>query len=242
VTPGRLGRYVVASKVTAVSVALLIVALRVLYEFAVTPANVPVWAAVALLLAPVVVLSAAFIVFGIVFRPIHHPPPAALRIRGDAFVVPGSPVLLGRLTMGWALLGTVFLDSDRDLAPNTRLGINVGAGLLIAASVLPLLRGPRIVVTPTGLNIRAGGRRIVDWDDLVRVPANPLPITVRAPKLALSVRRPGRDEPGWLLVPLDLLAVEPVFLGSVVEHYVEHPDFRKAIGTREEYARLTGTT
>jgi hypothetical protein len=98
--------------------------------------------------------------------------------------------------MGWALLGTVFLDSDRDLAPNTRLGINVGAGLLIAASVLPL---------------------------------------------ALSVRRPGRDEPGWLLVPLDLLAVEPVFLGSVVEHYVEHPDFRKAIGTREEYARLTGT-
>jgi hypothetical protein len=105
------------------------------------------------------------------------------------------------------------------------------AVLAIAGSVLPPPRGPRIVVTPARLNIRAtGGRRIVDWDDLVRVPANPLPITARAPKLAPSVRRPGRDDPGWLPVPL------------VVENYVEHPDHRRAIGTREEYTRLTGTT
>lgn len=229
-----------ACKATAAAVALLIVALRVLYEFGVTPARTPVWAATALLLAPIVVLSAAFIAFGIVFRPIH-PPPAALRVRGDAFVVPGSPVLLGRLTMGWALLGTVFLEGDASVSPTTRAGINAGAALVIAGAALPLLRGPRIVVSPDGLNIRAGGHRVLGWDDLVRVPAKPLPLTVRGPKLALSIRRPGRAEPGWLLVPLDLLAVEPVFLGSVVEHYVEHPDRRPAIGTAEEYARLTGT-
>nr|BFE62342.1 hypothetical protein GCM10020063_068680 [Dactylosporangium thailandense] len=239
-TPGRFGRYVMACKAAAVGVALLIVVLRVVYEFGVTPANTPAWAAAALLFAPVVVLSGAFIGFGIVFRPILHPPPAALRVRGDAFVVPGSPVLMGRLTMGWALLGTVFLESDPGLSPTTRFGINAGAFLVIAGAALPLLRGPRIVVTPAGLNIRAGGRRVLAWDDLVRVPANPLPIPVRAPKLALSIRRPGRPEPGWLLVPLELLAVEPVFLGTVVEHYVEHPDRRGAIGTKEEYTRLTG--
>ncbi|WP_432987567.1 hypothetical protein [Dactylosporangium sp. CA-233914] len=240
-TPGRFGRYVVGCKATAVGVALLIVALRVAYEFGVTPADTPAWAAAALLFAPVVVLSAAFIAVGIVFRPIQHPPPVALRVRGDAFVVPGSPILMGRLTMGWALLGTVFLESDPALPASTRTAINGGAALVIAGAVLPLLRGPRIVVSPAGLNIRAGGRRVLAWDDLVMVPGNPLPLTVRAPKLALSVRRPGRPEPGWLLVPLDLLAVEPVFLGSVVEHYVEHPDRRAAIGTAEEYARLTGT-
>jgi len=231
---------VVASKAAAVGIALLIVVLRVVYEFAVTPGNTPLWAAAALLFAPVVVLSAAFIAFGIVFRPILHPPPTALRVRGDAFVVPGSPVLMGRLTMGWALLGTVFLESDPALSPATRFGINAGAALVIAGAALPLLRGPRIVVSPDGLNIRAGGRRVLAWDDLVKVPANPLPIPVRSPKLALSIRRPGRPEPGWLLVPLDLLAVEPVFLGTVVEHYVEHPDRRGAIGTAAEYTRLTG--
>ncbi|WP_433058029.1 hypothetical protein [Dactylosporangium sp. CS-033363] len=239
-TPGRFGRYVMASKAAAVGVALLIVVLRVVYEFGVTPDNTPMWAAAALLFAPIVVLSTAFIVFGVVFRPIQFPRPAALRVRGDAFVVPGSPILLGRLTMGWALLGTIFLESDPALSPTTRLGINIGAALVIAGAILPLLRGPRIVVSPTGLNIRAGGRRVLAWDDLVPVPANPLPMTVRAPKLALSIRRPGRPEPGWLLIPLDLLAVEPVFLGSVVEHYVEHPDHRRAIGTPEEYTRLTG--
>ncbi|MEV8512535.1 hypothetical protein [Dactylosporangium sp. NPDC051484] len=241
-TPARFGRYVTASKATAAAVALLIVALRVVYEFGVTPANTPVWAAVALLLAPIVVLSAAFIAFGIVFRPIHHPPPAALRVRGDAFVVPGSPVLMGRLTMGWALFGTVFLESDDTLSATTRLGVNAGAALVIAGAALPLLRGPRIVVSPAGLSIRAGGRRKLGWDDLVQVPMTPLPLTVRSPKLALSIRRPGHDEPGWLLVPLDLLAVEPVFLGSVVEHYVEHPERRAAIGTPQEYARLTGVS
>jgi hypothetical protein len=187
------------------------------------------------------VLSAAYITFGIVFRPILDPPPAALRIRGGAFVVPGSPLLLARLTMGWALLGTVFLEGDPALTADVRLGINAGAALVIAGAVLPLLRGPRIVVSPAGLNIRAGGRRVLAWDDLVRVPPRPLPMTVRAPKLALSIRRPGRPEPGWLLIPLELLAVEPVFLGSVVEHYVEHPAHRGAIGTPAEYARLTGT-
>jgi uncharacterized membrane protein YhdT len=241
VTPGRFSRYVFASKAAAVGVALLIVVLRVAYEFGVTRGTTPIWAAAALLFAPIFVLSAAFIVFGIVFRPIQNPPPAALRVRGDAFVVPGSPILLGRLTMGWALLGTIFLESDPAIAPGTRAAINAGAALFIAGAVLPLLRGPRIVVSPAGLNIRAGGRRVLSWDDLVRVPARPLPMTVRTPKLALSVRRPGRPEPGWLLVPLDLLAVEPVFLGSVVEHYVEHPDRRGAIGTAAEYARLTGT-
>ncbi|MFB9411744.1 hypothetical protein [Dactylosporangium matsuzakiense] len=239
-TPRRFGRYVTGSKAAAVGVAAVIVVLRVLYEFGVTPSNTPLWLAVALLLAPIFVLSAAFIVFGIVFRPLVHPPPAALRVRGDAFVVPGSPILMGRLTMGWALLGTVFLESDPTVSPTTRFGINAGAALVIAGAIIPLLRGPRIVVSPAGLNIRAGGRRILAWDDLVRVPANPLPMTVRAPKLALSIRRPGRTDPGWLLIPLELLAVEPVFLGSVVEHYVEHPDRRGAIGTAEEYTRLTG--
>ncbi|WP_432836909.1 hypothetical protein [Dactylosporangium sp. CA-092794] len=240
-TPGRLGRYVTACRATAAAVALLIVVLRVLYEFAVAPSNTPVWLAVMLLFAPIVVLSAAFLAFGIVFRPLQNPPPAALRVRGDAFVVPGSPILLGRLTMGWALLGTVFLESDPALSTTTRAGINTGAALVIAGAALPLFRGPRIVVTPAGLNIRAGGRRTLTWDDLIRVPATPLPLTVRAPKLALSIRRPGRSDPGWLLIPLELLAIEPVFLGSIVEHYVEHPDHRDAIGTPAEYARLTGT-
>ncbi|MFI5908849.1 hypothetical protein [Dactylosporangium sp. NPDC051541] len=239
-TPRRFGRYVMGCKAAAVGVAALIVVLRVLYEFGVSTATTPIWAAAALLFAPIVVLSAAFIAFGIVFRPIMHPPPAALRVRGDAFVVPGSPILMGRLTMGWALLGTIFLESDPALAPGTRLAINLGAALVIAGAILPLLRGPRIVVSPAGLNIRAGGRRVLAWDDLVRVPANPLPMTVRTPKLALSIRRPDRPDPGWLLIPLDLLAVEPVFLGTVVEHYVEHPDHRRDIGTPAEYTRLTG--
>lgn len=237
-TPRLLHRYVVASKATAVAVALLIVALRVVYEFAVTPGRTPLWLAAGLLFAPIVLLSGAFIAFGIVFRPALQP--SALRIRRGAFVVPGSPVLLGRMTMGWALLGTIFLESDRSLSPGVRLGINAGAALVIATAVLPLVRGPRIVVSPAGLSIRSGGRRKLGWDELVRVPAQPLPLTVRTPKLALSIRRPGRADPGWLLVPLQLLAVEPVFLGSVVEHYVEHPDRRPAIGTPEEYARLTG--
>ncbi|GAA4246144.1 hypothetical protein [Dactylosporangium darangshiense] len=239
-TPGRFERYVMASKATAAAVALVLVALRVLDEFGLG-AGTPVVLAVAAKLAPIFVLSAAFIAFGIVFRPLHSPPPAALRIRGGAFVVPGSPILMGRMTMGWALLGTVFLDSDPSLSPTTRLGVNAGAALVIAGAAWPLLRGPRLAVTPSGLNIRAGGRRVLRWDDLVRVPMNPLPLTVRGPKLALSIRRPGRDDPGWLLVPLDLLAVEPVFLGTVVEHYVENPERRPAIGTPEEYARLTGT-
>ncbi|GAA0723556.1 hypothetical protein Drose_09800 [Dactylosporangium roseum] len=239
-TPGRLDRYVLTSRVTAAAVASVLVALRAAYEFGVTPQRTPVWLTVTLLIAPVVLLSAAFIVFGIVFRPVHQPLPSALRIRGDAFVVPGSPVWLGRLSMGWALLGTLFLESDPSLPLGVRIAVNTGAGLFIAAAAIPLLRGPRIVVSPSGLAIRAGGRREVAWDDLVRVPATPLPLTVRSPKLALSIRRPGHPEPGWLLIPLELLAVEPVFLGSVVEHYVEHPDRRPAIGTREEYARLTG--
>jgi len=241
VTPGRLARYVRASKLSAAGVALLLVALRVTYEFGVNAQNTPVWLAVVLLLAPIVVLSGAFIAFGIVFRPVHQPPPSALKIRGDAFVVPGSPVLLGRLSMGWALVGTVLLESDPALPLSVRLVINGAAGVLIAGAAIPLLRGPRILVSPAGLAIRAGGRRQVAWDELVRVPATPLPLTVRSPKLALSIRRPGHLEPGWLLVPLEMLAVEPVFLGSVVEHYVEHPDRRPAIGTPEEYARLTGT-
>ncbi|MGI5244279.1 hypothetical protein [Dactylosporangium sp. CA-139066] len=238
-TPARFDRYVLASKATAAGVALLLVALRVLDEFGVTPST-PVVLAVAARLAPIFVLSAAFLVFGVVFRPIHRPPPAALRIRGGAFVAPGSPVLMGRMAMGWALLGTVFLDSDPSLSPTTRAGVNAGAALVIAGAAWPLLRGPRLAMTPAGLTIRAGGRRVLRWDDLVRVPAEPLPLTVRGPKLALSIRRPGRADPGWLLVPLDLLAVEPVFLGTVVEHYVENPERRPAIGTPEEYTRLTG--
>ncbi|GAA2353839.1 hypothetical protein [Dactylosporangium salmoneum] len=239
-TPGRFDRYVRVSKATAAAVALLIVALRVVDEFAVTPDNTPVWAAALFKLVPVVVLCTAFIVFGAVFRPLQQPPPSALRIRAGTFVVPGSPILMGRLAMGWALVGTIFLDSDPSLSPTTRLGVNAGAALVIAGAAWPLLRGPRIVFTPSGLSIRAGGRRRLAWDDLVPVPITPLPLTVRGPKLALSIRRPDRPEPGWLLVPLDLLAVEPVFLGTVVEHYVEHPDRRRAIGTPEEYARLTG--
>lgn len=240
-TPGRLDRYVLASKVTAAAVALLLVALRVTYEFGVDPQNTPVWLAVTLLLAPIVILSSAFILFGIVFRPVHQPPPSALRVRGDAFVVPGSPVLLGRLSMGWALLGTILLESDPSLPLNFRIANNAFAAFFIATAAIPLLRGPRILVSPAGLAIRAGGKRKVGWDDLVMMPMTPLPLTVRSPKLALCIRRPGHPEPGWLLIPLEMLAVEPVFLGSVVEHYVENPDRRPAIGTPEEYTRLTGT-
>ena len=170
-----------------------------------------------------------------------QPPPAALRVRGDAFVVPGSPVWLGRATMAWALLGTLFLESDPATPLGLRVTLNAVAAVLIALAAIPLLRGPRIVVSPDGLAIRAGGSRQVRGDDLVKVPQRPVPLTVRSPKLALSIRRPGRTEPGWLLVPLEMLAVEPVFLGSVVEHYVEHPDRRPRSGTEAEYARLTGT-
>ncbi|MET7392957.1 hypothetical protein ABZS66_05605 [Dactylosporangium sp. NPDC005572] len=237
-TPGQLDRRLLTSKLTAGAVAVVLVALRVTYEFAVTPQNTPIWLAVILLLAPIVVMASAFIAFGIAFRPLTQP--LALRIRENAFVVPGSPVWLGRMAMGWALLGTLFLESDPSLPLGARIGINTAAALIIAAAAIPLLRGPRIVVSPTGLTIRAGGRRQVAWDELVRVPAAPLPLTVRSPKLALSIRRPGHPDPGWLLVPLELLAVEPVFLGTVVEHYVEHPANRPAIGTPEEYTRVTG--
>ncbi|MET7423898.1 hypothetical protein [Dactylosporangium sp. NPDC005555] len=241
-TPEQLGRYVRGSRIAAAAVAVALVGLRVGYEFGVDEADTPVWLAVTLLLAPVVLLSGAFVGFGIALRPVMQPPPSALRVRGDAFVVPGSPVWLGRATMAWALLGTLFLDSDPATPPGLKITLNAVAVLLIGLAAVPLLRGPRIVVSPEGLTIRAGGRRRVRWDDLVRVPQRPLPLTVRSPKLALSIRRPGRHEPGWLLVPLEMLAVEPVFLGSVVEHYVEHPDRRAAIGTEAEYARLTGVT
>lgn len=241
VTPEQLGRYVRGSRVAAAVVAVALVGLRVGYEFGVTEAHTPAWLAVTLLLAPIVLLSGAFVGFGIVLRPVMQPPPSALRVRGDAFVVPGSPVWLGRATMAWALLGTLFLESDPSTPLGLRVTLNAVAALLIGLAAIPLLRGPRIVVSPDGLTIRAGGSRRVRWDDLVQVPQRPLPLTVRSPKLALSIRRPGRLEPGWLLVPLEMLAVEPVFLGSVVEHYVEHPDRRAAIGTEAEYARLTGT-
>ncbi|MEV4137658.1 hypothetical protein AB0J72_36485 [Dactylosporangium sp. NPDC049742] len=241
-TSEQLGRYVRGSRIAAGVVALVLVGLRVGYEFGVTEARTPTWLAVTLLLAPVVLLSGAFVGFGIVLRPVMQPPPAALRVRGDAFVVPGSPVWSGRATMAWALLGTLFLESDPSAPVELRVTLNAVAVLLIGLAAVPLLRGPRIVFSPDGLTIRAGGSRRVRWDDLVQVPQRPLPLTVRSPKLALSIRRPGRHEPGWLLVPLELLAVEPVFLGSVVEHYVEHPDRRAAIGTEAEYARLTGVT
>ncbi|GGM13315.1 hypothetical protein ACFFX1_32265 [Dactylosporangium sucinum] len=237
-TPGQLDRHLLTSKLTAAAIALVLVALRVTYEFAVTPQNTPLWLAIALLLAPIVILAAAFIAFGIAFRSVAHP--LALRIRENAFVAPGSPVWQGRMAMGWALLGTLFLESDPALPLGVRIAINAVAALIIAAAAVPLLRGPRIIVSPSGLTIRAGGRRKVTWDELVRVPAAPLPLTVRSPKLALSIRRPGHPDPGWLLIPLELLAVEPVFLGTVVEHYVEHPANRPAIGTPEEYTRVTG--
>jgi hypothetical protein len=56
-----------------------------------------------------------------------------------------------------------------------------------------LLRGPCIVVTPAGLNIRTGGRHILDRGRPRPRPDESLPLTVRGPELALSARRPVCD-------------------------------------------------
>jgi hypothetical protein len=145
--------------------------------------------------------------------------PARLRVatvRGRrAFTIPAAAstrywALVG--ASGSAALAVANVISDWRVHHAYQVGAPVGAVLLIGLALLP----GGLVIYPDRLTERA-------W----------------RPKLSIAWSALAPPEsPAAATIPLDELDVDPAFLTTVVQYYVEHPDQRADIGTPEGYQRL----
>jgi hypothetical protein len=167
-----------------------------------------------LILAP---LPVFWLAQGLLAAPEHSPP--AFRVRRGRFVAPAAPKLRAQLTaLALATWGFVPLAaaSARRVAPELPLEWAAGClGVLTLAVTVAAARSwhRTVVLTPAGLTVRTilDTPVVVPWD---------------------------RAFPGYAADRPDLRAVEPGFLARAIEHYHDHPEYRPAIGTAPEHARL----
>ncbi|GAA3452144.1 hypothetical protein [Dactylosporangium matsuzakiense] len=172
-------------------------------------------------------------------------PPATFTRAGDgaAFVVPGSPVGPGFQAILLMLVASYAVPFEK--VPGTdRIGLPGDPALpwLLALPALPILVALAIVwlpgtglrLTPAGITVRRPLRTWeIGWDELL--PGGPHP--ARRWSMRLLYRGPGA-RPRSCRVPMSGLAVDAVFLATVVRHYAERAEHRAGIGTEAELERL----
>lgn len=172
--------------------------------------------------------------------------PATFRqpVDGTAFEAPGSPIATGLLAVwlialaGHALPYERAADADRIIFatdPGLRYGLGGIAAVLVGIALASIwLPAPVVRLTPAGITVRGVLRsRDIAWADLL--PGGPHP-TLRLRMRLLHHVAGGRVR--RLQVAVYRLAVDRVFLATVVRHYAEHPEHRAAIGTLTELERL----
>ncbi len=168
-------------------------------------------------------------------------PPATFTATPDGFVAPTAP-----RSGYWAILAGSLLGSvpATDAGPGGRvlitdpvlLGMSaVLAALCVALGALALWRGPRIRLTPSGVEARARRTRRYAWESLA--PGGPPAPAPKQSELALAVgRADGSHRMG--IVTFREVYVDGAFLAAAIRHYAEEPAHRAAIGTEAELHRL----
>ncbi|MEV6521364.1 PH domain-containing protein [Longispora sp. NPDC051575] len=152
-------------------------------------------------------------------------PPARLVAHRDGFAAPPAGyararrLLAAPTLVAWYSLLSV--GSGRRVATGW-LVLFALAGLV---ALVGLLRpGPRVLLTPTGVEFRTWWRtRWTPWDEITAV------------RFRLSVEVRGR---GWWSIPDERLDVWPGYTSDAIGHYLGAPGHRHLIGTAGELDRL----
>lgn len=168
-------------------------------------------------------------------------PPATFTATPDGFVAPSAPrngywaVLAGSLLGGVPFTEAGFGGRVLVTDPVLLALSAVYAAACVALGVWVLWRGPRIRLTPSGVEARSRLTRRYSWDSLA--PGGPPAPAPRQRELALAVARPdGSHRMG--IVTFREVYVDGAFLAAAIRHYAEHPAHRPAIGTDAELERL----
>ncbi|MET7422975.1 hypothetical protein [Dactylosporangium sp. NPDC005555] len=165
-------------------------------------------------------------------------------VDGSAFVASRVPALTGftAVTLMVPCANALPIEridgTDRVGLPSDPVLLALFVGLVVVSAGLALacvwLPGPLVRLTAAGITVRGTvRRRDIGWDDLV--PGGPHPPLGRSMRL---LYRAGGEQPKRCDVPTQRLAVDPVFLATVVRHYAERSEHRTAIGTLGELERL----
>ncbi|MGY0237154.1 PH domain-containing protein, partial [Longispora urticae] len=152
--------------------------------------------------------------------------PARLVVRDGAFVAP--PRLRGRArrlllaAASLAVPGMIILPV-LDAGPARTAVSAMYALALLVSTVLAFRPGPRVILTPAGVEFAGMFRsRRAPWADITDVLPTP------------KVRVHGR----WWSLGEDRLDVAPGYTADAIVHYLRYPDRRPLIGTEAEHDRL----
>ncbi|MFD0741656.1 hypothetical protein ACFQ1L_06910 [Phytohabitans flavus] len=234
---------------TALLLGLGAFALRVVVEFGIEPMSwrlsfVPAFAVYAA--GAVTALAVPLLAFNRLC-PRPRPAPRTLLIGPDrghpAFVTPTSPWMVGPFVIMLMFLAGNGLATDR--APDGDVSISaagwaqtvVTVALIFAVAGWTLFRGPRVELRPGGLLVRTVRTRFAEWEAVL---ASGPPAPVEKPRqISILVRRQQPDYGAYVVRILHRwLAVDAAFLAGAIRHYVDNPQHRADIGTRNELDRL----
>lgn len=234
---------------TALLLGLGAFALRVVVEFGIEPmswrlSTVPAFVVYAA--GAVTALAVPLIAFTRLC-PRPRPAPRTLLLGPDrgrpAFVAPASPWMVGPFVIMLMFLAGNGLATER--APDGEVSISPAgwAQTLVTVAVIftvagwTLFRGPRVELRPGGLLVRSLRTQLVRWEAVL---ASGPPAPVEKPRqISLLVRRQPPDYGAYVVRILHRwLAVDAAFLAGAIRHYVDNPQYRADIGTRQELDRL----
>ncbi|GAA1628530.1 hypothetical protein [Catellatospora bangladeshensis] len=168
-------------------------------------------------------------------------PPATFTATPDGFVAPTAPQGGHRAILAGFVLGGIPVT---EAGPGGRVPVTdpalLGMSAVLAAACLALAvwalrRGPRVRLTPAGVEVRLLRTRRYGWDTLA--PGGPPTPAPKQRELALAV---GRADGSYQMkiVSFREAYVDGAFLAAAIRHYVEDPTHRAAIGTEAELHRL----
>jgi hypothetical protein len=200
-------------------------------------------------LAAVVLVVVAGV--GAVFNSGRRPKPRLLAIGRDEFVAPPSYFGLATNAASFpplvALLLTIVYDDD-DWGVYTWLlfAVTLTVAYFMVASIVMLARGTgRLILRPDGLTVvDAFVTYDVPWEAIM---TGPLPtvfgvgrLGILWPELVKSRGPLRRRNVQRIQLQLQRSAVNREFLHDAVNHYLNHPEDRDAIGTEHGLERLLG--
>ncbi|WP_173078307.1 hypothetical protein [Phytohabitans rumicis] len=237
---------------TALLLGLGAFALRVVVEFGIEPTS---WR---LSFAPAFIVYAAGAATALAVPllafarlcPRPRPAPRTLLVSHDrarpAFVAATSPWMVGPFVIMLMFLAGNGLATER--APDGDVSIHAAGwaqtaltvAVIFSIAAWTLFRGPRVELRPGGLLIRNVRTHMVRWDSVL---ASGPPAPVEKPRqISLLVRRQPPEYGAYVVRILHRwLAVDAGFLANSIRHYVDHPEHRAEIGSRQELDRLCAT-
>ncbi|BCJ72806.1 hypothetical protein CS0771_23500 [Catellatospora sp. IY07-71] len=168
-------------------------------------------------------------------------PPATFTATPDGFVAPNAPQGGHRAIAAGFLLGSIPVT---EAGPGGRVLVTdpvlLGMSAVLTAACLALAvwglwHGPRVRLTPAGVEVRLPRTRRYGWDTLA--PGGPPAPTPKQRELGLAVARPDGSYQ-MKIISFREAYVDGTFLAAAIRHYAEHPAHRAAIGTVAELHRL----